>query len=320
MDEHLSLLLERYLISFLRLWNVTNRKSTLDEIMEIIKQEARYRQKMGFTTLLHAESDKRQRQDYIYREKILKRYSSSVLFFEVRKSSKIRGTEHFWYAIAAGLSMIFATAVVFVTQPVLGNFTTSLFIILVLSYMLKDRIKDIFRDMFGRLQGLWFFDRKTKLFDSRYHKKLAVLKERCGFIEGKRLHEELGQKMNREALEVLDAGLDTVQVLCYHRRISIKTRILRNIHHRINGLADISIIDFKDFFHYLARKTTSVPVFRDKNTVQIVPVKRIYHLPVLIQVEEKERQESLGVQLVVDPKGIKAIEEGVFPTLQDVRR
>ena len=49
--------------------------------------------------------------------------------------------------------MAFATAIAFFGQSVFGNIAVSLFLLLVAGYMLKDRIKDIFRELFVRSFG-----------------------------------------------------------------------------------------------------------------------------------------------------------------------
>ncbi len=86
--------------------------------------------------------------------------------------------EHILYAIAAGIAMFIATAIAFMGQSWFGNLSTSLFILLVVSYMLKDRIKDIFRDLFSKSIGSFFYDRRVKVYDSRvkriYHLNLIV--------------------------------------------------------------------------------------------------------------------------------------------------
>lgn len=65
--------------------------------------------------------------------------------------------------LAAGLSMVFATVVSFSFQQTYGNFTMPLFIALVVSYMFKDRIKDLMHYWFANKLGSKFYDYKIKL-------------------------------------------------------------------------------------------------------------------------------------------------------------
>ncbi|HUV07427.1 MAG TPA: hypothetical protein VMX75_06840, partial [Spirochaetia bacterium] len=182
MDEHLSLLLERYLTSLSQYWQGRSKPEISGRILKIIQNEALYRKKMGLSTVLGQGSGKREQQEYIYREKVLKRYASEVLFFDIKRLNKRKGTEQVLYAFAAGLSMVFATAILFLSQPMMGNFTTPLFVMLVVSYMLKDRIKDYFKDLFNRLLGTHFVDRKMILYDPRHHEKLVDVEEKCFFL------------------------------------------------------------------------------------------------------------------------------------------
>lgn len=50
--------------------------------------------------------------------------------------------------------------------PTFGNITTSLFLLLVVSYMVKDRLKNFFRDLFARTIGTRYPDRKESLYDA----------------------------------------------------------------------------------------------------------------------------------------------------------
>lgn len=62
--------------------------------------------------------------------------------------------------------MAFATAIAFYGQSVYGNITVSLFVLLVISYMFKDRLKDIFRTAFKRTIGARFPDVSQRLYES----------------------------------------------------------------------------------------------------------------------------------------------------------
>lgn len=86
-------------------------------------------------------------EEYVYREKMLKKYASEVLFFDVHRSNVAKRTEHLLYALAAGIAMVIATGIAFFGQTRFGGLTTSLFVLLVVGYMLKDRVKDFFRDV-----------------------------------------------------------------------------------------------------------------------------------------------------------------------------
>ena len=74
----------------------------------------------------------------------LRREVERDLYLEARKRNNTFVARQVAFMVAAGLSMVFATLVSFSFQQTYGNFTLPLFVALVVSYMMKDRIKDLF--------------------------------------------------------------------------------------------------------------------------------------------------------------------------------
>ncbi len=89
----------------------------------------------------------------ITQRNILKKFVESDLFLQVIRKRDGLLAEQFYYSIAAGIAMVFATVVSFFATLRFGNFTTDLFLILVFSYMFKDRIKDMMRYYFSSQMG-----------------------------------------------------------------------------------------------------------------------------------------------------------------------
>ena len=104
-----------------------------------------------------------QNSNLVYRWGVLKKYIESDLFLSIDKRKSGVITEQVYYSLAAGLSMIFATFISFFFQKKYGNFTTPFFFALVISYMLKDRIKEIVRYLFANNRKIRYFDNKTTL-------------------------------------------------------------------------------------------------------------------------------------------------------------
>ena len=106
--------------------------------------------------------------------------------------------EQIYYSIAAGLSMIFATVVAFSFQKKYGNFTMPLFVALVVSYMLKDRIKELMRFYFAHRLGKNYFDRKTTI--SMNERVVGWIKDGVDFISERKVPEEIIERRARPDL------------------------------------------------------------------------------------------------------------------------
>ncbi len=308
MDEHLSLLFERYLTSFLDYCSYTGEAGAYDKIVRLIVKEMRYRKGMGFPTVVDG-GDRKHLEEYVYREKMLKRYASEVLFFNVRRRDVGKGMEHLLYAVAAGIAMMIATSIAFFGQTTFGNLTGSLFVLLIGSYMLKDRIKDLFRDLFRKSIGSHFYDHTIRLYDLRHRKRLAKVKERVFFSPERKLEERITKIRNRGAFEqalFMDIG---ESVLVYNRKIELNAGTLHSIHNRITGLADIDIVSLERFLSYLSIQRERIPFSFSKNRIRIGTAKRMYHLNMIVHYHTPDSDVFERRRLVVDSEGIHRIEE-----------
>jgi hypothetical protein len=150
-DEHLSLLLSRYLVLLLYERDQNEEESIGSKrIAKTVQKEEQYRQSRKYPSVSSLIRSERQFEEYVYREKMLKKYATEALFFEVSRTNTAKRTEHILYAIAAGIAMFVATGIAFIGQQRYGSLTTSLFVLLVVGYMVKDRVKDLFRDILTR--------------------------------------------------------------------------------------------------------------------------------------------------------------------------
>ncbi len=313
-DEYISLTLEKY---FIWLFDLFYTYEPSDKSAEDIKQllqhtisdEMDYRRQSGYSSVSGSDETPDSYEEYAYRAKILKRYASDVLFFNVRRKSQGKRVEHILYAVAAGIAMFFATAIAFLGQTTFGNLSTSLFILLVVSYMLKDRLKDIFRDLFSKSIGSFFYDRGVKVYDPRLKRKMAHVKERVSFIDTAKLPPEVRKARSRGSFEEFLSTTASENVLLYEKSIRLNAKTLRNLHSRIKGIADINIISLRRLLRYLTVQRRDVPIVAEGKIKKLIPVKRIYHLNMVVCYQGDDTSFVDRVRLIVDGKGIKRIEE-----------
>ncbi len=308
-DEHLSLLLERYLTAFLhRNEDEPAADSAYKRIAKVLIAELDYREKRGYPTTSPGGADVRKLEEYVYREKMLKKYSSEVLFFQVKMTNEAKRIQHVLYALAAGIAMAVATSIAFYGQSEFGNITTSLFILLVASYMLKDRMKDIFRDYFRRSVGARFYDRRRHLYDSFWKKKLASVRERTTFVPLKKANSRIVAFRGQGPFEAQLARSEEESHLVYRKVVNMRSRTLRRIHNRIRGLADITIVDLANMVRHLAVQSTTVPIVTGKNAIEVRTAHRVYHLNLIVDYRSGVERRLERYRLILDRSGIKRIE------------
>ena len=284
-DEHLSLLLERYLLDLVD-------RSSAEAISEMIRAESAYRSEQHYETGRVRGLDEVRLEEYVFHEKQLKNYVSEVLFFRVRESDQRIRIQHITYAAAAGLAMAVATGIAFYGQSQFGSFTTSLFIVLVLGYMLKDRVKDVFRDLFMRSIGRRFYDRRESLYDPVFRTRLATVRERAGFAKRPRRRSE---QPKPRAIGSWDRRTRFV----YTKRITLHASTLRRIHRRVRGVADTSIIDIQPMLHAAARLYGTVPIEQEDGTILPQRAKRIYHIDMIVTYSDADGPQVRNVVITV---------------------
>ena len=306
-DEHLSLTIENYLVRMLTDRTVKRSGVSLQPLRDAIRVQQEYRRGRRYRSVACDPENTRRREEYIYRSKMLKHYAASVLFFEIRRGNQARRVEHLLYAVAAGIAMAIATGISFIGQVRFGALSTTLFLVLVVGYMIKDRLKDAIRAAFQRTLGRLFYDRRTVFKDQSTHKAMGVVKERTMFVQQHRLEPELLAARARGGFEEAIMRTNPEQALEYTKLLRIHERRLHRMHRRITGLADINIIDVKNLLRYLARQRETVPVVED-GEVRLEETNRIYHLNMLISANVGTGEQWHKVRLVVDAGGIRRVE------------
>jgi len=149
-DEFMSNIVEQQFYTLLASLNVHNKEfadKSSEKILKIIQSEINHKVEHGYP-VVSLDSPDRNR-DLVFRRGVLKKFIESDLFLTAKKKKDGVLIEQIYFSLAAGVSMIFATAIAFSFQMKFGNFTMPFFVALVVSYMLKDRIKDLMRYYFA---------------------------------------------------------------------------------------------------------------------------------------------------------------------------
>jgi hypothetical protein len=172
------------------------------ELLAMIDDEVQYRGKRGYLSI---PDEKKDNETLVFRRSVLKKYMATVLFLdsEVKKGGFIM--EQTLFGTAAGLAMLFATTVAFVSQSIYGNLTLPFFVALVVSYIFKDRIKDLLRFYLSRNMTRSIFDYKTQLYNVTRH-VVGVCRESFEFIRKQKLAPEIREIRNSDHITEIENG------------------------------------------------------------------------------------------------------------------
>ena len=136
----------------------------------------------------------------------------------------------------------------------------------------------------------------------------ATVRERTYFVNRKRADPDVIALRNQGTFEQALARTTGESIFAYHKRIQLESRTMKGIHRRISGVADISIIDLGGFFRHLAAQGGLVPVLTDRSSVELHPVKRIYHLNIVVQMRSGASEVLRRYRLIVNANGIERIQ------------
>ncbi len=308
-DEYMSLKAESHSFRLLEMIRNTPENDIFGKIiLSFIKDEITYRDKNSYPSIL-SEKDDGENESFIYRQSVLKKYLSSVLFLETRTKREGVYVEQFLYSIAAGIAMLFATAVAFISQDLYGRFTLPVFAALVISYVFKDRLKDLMKIYFTNTMKRWLYDRKRNIYHS-FRKKIGCCRESFHYISEKRLPPEIKEKRERDILTDIDNSLTGETIILYRKFVSLKRKPDKNIRegYPVSGITDIVRFNTGKFLRTMDDPQKNIFIPAD-GTYKKIRANRVYHINIIIQYTFSTHQLLKKFRIILNRQGIRRIEE-----------
>jgi len=304
-DEYQSLLIERNffgLLDKLTLKKENTTKEMLSKLKELVIQEMRYREERNYPSVAYTH---RTNEDVLHRSSRLKKFIESNLFLstDTKKDGVI--FEQVMFALAVGLAMVFATAVAFATQMIYGNLTLPFFIALIISYMFKDRIKELVRIYFNKEHHKFFQDFKTNIYDQRA-RKIGFLKESFQFIKHRYLAENIYNARNSmRSTEITKESMGE-KIILYRNKIKVLNKRVKALND-FSGTTEILRLNISDFTKNMDDPEKEIFV-KTKNGFKRSLARRSYHLNLILSYSNGKTDEIKLYKLIVDRNGINRIE------------
>ncbi len=307
-EEFLCNVIEKY--CFLLLKGIKRENNNLfdkhkDSILNLTKLIVEFKKSRGYETV---EDEKPgSGKDLVYRLGLLKKYAESHLYLNVKKRRDGVLTEQILYSLAAGISMVFATVIAFSVQQKFGNFTMPLFVALVVSYMLKDRIKEATRYYFAHKMGSKYFDHKIALNINNCD--IGWAKESMDFIPDTKVPQDVLKMRSRTPIIEAIYKKDSEKVILYRVNMHIDRDKLNLISpYYFTGVN--SILRFNTYNFLRNMDNPDFPLFLADNQkgYEIVKGKKQYYLHLIIQKKNENQNELKKYKIVLNREGIQRIE------------
>jgi len=278
-DEYISLKVESHSFKLLEvLKNKKGLKNYKAQLLKLIKEENAYRAGRAYPSIPSADSNNAK---FIFRQGVLKKYLSSVLFLETRIERSGRFVEQLLYSLSAGLAMIFATTVAFIGQNQYGSLTMPFFIALVISYMFKDRLKDLLRTYFSRGITKRLYDRKKHIYRS-FKNKIGICRESFNFIKETKVPQEILDMRKRDRFTDIDNSLVGEEVILYRKYVKLNTKRFKTIKdkYKTEGIIDIVRFNVDKFLRYMDDPGKKIFI-ANGNDYQVINGDRVYHMNII---------------------------------------
>lgn len=252
-----------------------------EEFMRLIRDEREYKLSMGYGVINKNPQHDRQ---LVYHHGMLKKFIESELYIRLDKKKDGVAVEQIYYSIAAGIAMIFATAVAWHTQMKYGNITWPLFIVLVVSYMLKDRIKDLLRYYFAHRLGNKYYDKKASITIGKH--RVGEIKEGFDFISESKTPFEVRQMREKVASVEDESRIFEEKVLLYRKHVTIDDVALSaNADYPMRGINEIMRLHLTRFTHKMDNPQVPIDAVDSDGNLVSLEVQKIYYVNAIFQLQ-----------------------------------
>lgn len=253
-----------------------------ESVKDIILEEREYKESRHY---VHIDPKAQNNDNVVLRHSQLKKYIEGALYLKVETQRDGKAVEQFWLGIAAGVAMVISTLIALPFQHYWSNYPTLIFIILVVAYMLKDRIKEFMRSIFSNQLKNRYFDNKTtvKIKD----RPIGWIKESMNFVNDSRVPDEVMRLRNRSDVEKANTQLGE-QIIFYRKRVFVDSDLLRGQNrYDFSGIHDIMRVHLHHFVQKMDDPDTPLrSIDTDGNTVSC-PAKRTYPIVIVMQLQTK---------------------------------
>ena len=273
---------------------------TIKALTDTLKEETAYKISKGYSHVII--NDDANNRKLVNHHSKLKKYIESALFLNVNTTQDGQAVKQISFSLAAGFAMMVYLLITTLFQKYLGNYPNLIFFILVIFYILKDRIKELTRWMFAYQLKDKYYDNKTIISLKDNH--VGILKEGMDFISEDKVPGEVMKLRGRTRLETENKLLDE-KIILYRKRVEIDNETLRNQYdYEFKGINDI----IRYHVNYLTKKAdnpeTLIDCLDENDNVQTIKAERVYTLHFVLQFKWENQIEYKAFHVSVNRNGI----------------
>jgi len=308
-DETLSIITTDTLVSFLRIVNSYNLPGNIgSQIIQQAKNEELYKKGQNYITFFDSHKEN-VGETILYRRGMLKKWSQSALYINSEESKTPRRVGHIIAGFAAASAMAFAVLATIFAQQLFVENTLPWAMLIILTYVFKDRIKEILKDILGKFLPRLVADNITRFRDPATLEKTGNAKEHFSALRLKEIPARI-HSLRYEKPNPFRKLLPEENVLLYSRYIKIDSKKLRANHSRLSAVNEIIRVRIDNWLKEMDDPEETLYRIRNEKVVK-VRGEKVYHLHLVLNLQTKKSsipEELIHCKLIMNRKGLLRIE------------
>ena len=307
-DELMSNLVEKQNFNLLKTLLTGTEKDhlTAEKIKDLINKELAYKEAVNYA--IFKKNDSKHNRDLISRLGFLKKFAESELYLSTVKERDGVVIEQISLSIAAGISMIFATAIAFSFQQKFGNLTMPFFVALVISYILKDRIKEFARYYLVHKLSNNFFDQKINI--NMDDSIIGTEKESFDYVDTKKIPDMVTRLRKENPVSEDINTLRNDNLILYRKMITLNREKLDELSfYAIPGINEIIRLNISNFMFKMDNAHFPIFIPNEERGYEVLKGEKVYFLDMVLQLNKNEVTNYSYYRITVNRKGILGVEK-----------
>jgi len=256
---------------------------------------------------------------FLYQRGLLNKFVMDALLLNVSRTASQQRYFPIIGALAAGIAMLLYLLVFIWQGTIFVINSTPFVVIMVITYIIKDRIKEGLRSLYHREASRWLSDFITEIRTPDGEKSIGKLKEIFSFVDEEKLPAEIIAVRNKEFHTILETFKRPETVIYYKKEVNLKgtTRPVGARRHQLNNIFRFNIHRFLEKASDPYHKYLAIDPSNDELQEKQLP--KVYHVNVIMRNSYVESDGATKIELqkfrlIIDKEGIKRIEQVNPPT------
>jgi hypothetical protein len=270
--------------------------------------ETEYRQKAGYVSIVNMDNPV-DNEMVLYRESILKKWSQAIMYMSTEESKSAVRMTHVFASVAAAAAMAFAVFATIMAGRFFASYSVPWALLIVVSYIFKDRIKEMLRSVLIALLPRLVADEMKRLIDPAVDRTVGTTKGLVRFCRPNDLPVAVNQIRNA-AQNPFRSILPAENVIHFHKRIRLNGKLLQKNHTRLESITEVLRIKLDDWIDEMDNPVNSLSLVNE-GKIREVEANRVYHIHLIAQLSQAKDTEPsfFHYVLILTQNGLIRIEE-----------